>query len=680
MKMWRQFTKTNNYLTSLLSILILCFSLPVQSTEFVLKPGRYAGFVYLKHTGFKIPATLDTLFIPRGNDQAPKLAAFLKLSFGGFRSHEYLTHTFFIKDYDWSSHEMVLDAVATGLTHDITLDAEINTNGTEIHGLLTSIRGDVRDAEARLLYLSPGNLNEGPKEGTQFENEEVAKLYPNIPIYPALTGSYENNTCGSTHRIQMELTKGSGISARSPISFDGYTLSGRVIGGIPGSEFKNDILTTLSSPNKVQYDFYNARIAFSSADLGACVRTANSIDCGQCSFTALPEKIPGSKNATDCGTSILPLPKPQEASKTGQTQPDTLSSKLKGKRYTGSIHFEERNTQHPFTIDINVAGKPQAGDLTVGARTIVLTPKIYIELSSDPSKSERFIPINLDPVDLNHGTYPLVATSSVGDMLQITQWTENEVLGVFYSGVFGRVGTFRVFRDGLVPLDLNLELPVSGTYLGKPESLVKNDWGQSQINFRWMVAPPGSGLPYFLGGSYTLLWNVPLALDFKNVLSGAEIESSRFDPFTGFFGAEFGEPDHQQNLFGKIEKGKFYLSTQSNVGLTTTKRRAHEFEIYSREEKYRQPDLPRLAELRPGVLHIYLPFDSALRVNGIDAKQGAGRLHRVFQFPKNIPQDKVISYDFAVTLPTGRVLSKRVSLKLKDVLGKPYLLNFYELQ
>jgi hypothetical protein len=643
-----------------------------------LLPGRYAGFLNLNDDSLKIPVILDTVYIPATKNEAPKLAAYFKISFGSFYSHEYLTHVYMVSDHDWTSPETILDAVTSDMAHDLTLNLHSSQSGKRLSGKAKSRRGSMNNAEIELIFWNPGAGVQGATGNHWFASEEVDGLFSSVPVFPALTGTYRSE-CSDAREIQFEVTKKGLLSNANGSPVEGFVLRGRVysdvnLGGVPTPM----LTSTLSNAEDFQYNFYQGSLNFPHLDAGGvCQRTKDSIECGRCSFKAAAEDKPFLDALIHRGgLDIAPtLPLPTENSEV--ISPKTLSTQIAGVQYRGHIQFEQRNVIRPFSIDLNVAGRPRAGDPTIENRLITLIPQIHLQALENTTVWQQFAPIDLNAISVANSEYPKVIAGSGGDVLKVDRWTVDSISGVYYAAGFGRLGTFAVYRDFATIPKLQVEFTIPGSFLTEPVAADEGNWAQSQLNLEWIMSPSG-GSQFMIGGAKVVLWNV-VRDNFadNNTLGTSHLLNARFDPYSGVLGYDLGETQKSASAIGILGKGVIEFVESGNQVLDPYNP-FHKIQTASRTTPYKTPDLPRSDSFEAGHLIAMLPFDAKLFANGARLPNLNRSNVRQFNWPAATSgrHDFTLRAEFA----TGKIIEHKISISVEEASRVPYVVNFYDLQ
>ncbi len=651
----------------------------------LLKPGRYAGFVKLPDTGLKIATVLDTVYVPAAHGQKPRLAAYLKLSFGGFRSHEYLTHFYLVPDYDWSADEMILDAVATGYAKDLTLNTHIEDEGNRIRGKMKTVRGVVKNGEIELHYLSPSHLSD-LREVEKFENPKIYDIYKDVPIMPLLTGSYRSEH-PMFHTLQLEATKQSGLLSFGWLPMEGYVIRGRILGQSEiDPDVKDAVIRSLNKFEDIEINPYRGQVNFPNVgpqmSLGMCKRTKDGFSCGACTFKAIPEEkaFLDSILGSECGFKMHPFPlEVNEGIKISSSFP---SNALTDSEYRGEIHFENRDMLRPFSIAVNVTGAPIKGDPTIAKRTLTFLPSVLLQPSDSDKQSVRSLPIQISPFQIDDKYRPMVLMGPTGDSIEIIQWTETSIFGIFYSASFGRVGTFRVYKNGAGDPPVRMEFAVPGTYLS-PIEFEKDspsfNWIQSKVDLEWVTsANPLSPTPYNVGGLLTHTWDSLSHLNGRNDFSMYEMQYLRFDAFTGIVGADISTGQAVISLFMKIEPHEVGLVMASDAFLVAPRTPYHRRILLRKDTAYGIPKLPDKKTLRKGALHVFIPFDAVLYINDVRMKGNENTIHRTFAIPDTLAHER--TYTLRAELKTGRALTQKVTLTPANFATELFSVDFFALQ
>lgn len=653
--------------------------------------GRYAGYTYFKNTGFKIPTTLDTVHIPAAHGQKAKMAAYLKMSFGGFRSHEYITHYYMIPDYDWNANVMILDAVATSLARDITVNTVIDEDGEHIKGVASSQRGGVDDGEIELYYLSPTYIagDSGPRA---YKNDKVYGIFPDVPVYPLLTGSYSGEQ-SRFRTLQFEMTREAPLTGLSLLPLEGYIIRGRVLGEVSdlAQSLKGDaVIYPITSWEDIQYNPFRAQINFPRIPLlGLCRRVPEGIKCESALFKTVAEdkSFTDMLANNDCSFEMVPFPPSAEDGIAVST--DTLTKDLSGSEYRGYIHMEDRSVRRPFSINVNVTGAPVPDDLTIAHRDITFRPRTHVQ-SADPNLQwSRFYPIDVAPIRLTGTADPIVMNGPTGDTLKIVRWTNNSLLGIYYSAQFARVGTFRVYRNELDAIPIDIQYAVPGSFLSPAKFFTKASdlwkpgkprlgWSQWQVDLEWITnANPFAPTPHTVGGMISVHWDeVPGG---RNELERGPIRSSRFDPFVGILGGDtVSERNLRFSYFMKLEPDEVKFAISRDSALLPSKA-THEIITLRRDEKYERPNFPAPSELPKGGVYFFMPYDALLIINGQRMHRTEILNHRGFKIPAQLPAGGA-EYVFEAQFMTGRKIAKRIRITPEMRNGPAVIVDFYKLQ
>jgi len=228
------------------------------------------GYLHLDGADFKIPVTLDLVKSGKLDEERADLTAYLKLSFGGFDSHEYITQYYHIDDFDWNEFNLVLDANAPGNGPDISLyDMQANEDHSKLSGKFRSFRSQ--------------SLNGGEIELLEVENmqdfEKVMKLMPKYDIQPMISGLYEING-KDVNLISIETIRSGSWNKSASNPFSGYTVNVRQL----HRSLDNNVFKTVTKNlfSNYTYNFYRAAISLSLPIVQTvdCKLTTYGLDCG----------------------------------------------------------------------------------------------------------------------------------------------------------------------------------------------------------------------------------------------------------------------------------------------------------------------------------------------------------------------------------------------------------------
>ncbi|MCB0403762.1 MAG: hypothetical protein KDD51_03185 [Bdellovibrionales bacterium] len=409
------------------------------------REGRYFGYSKVGSSPMKIATILDLVVVQSTNEYM-HMRATLRLLLGGFGSPEYITQYFESVSYGMESGLLVFEGSAQEL-------ALVDVMAHEMDGKFM-VMGKIRSANGNaegLIHLFLDEGNETPEILTK-------ALFKTAEVVPALTGSYRGECGGVAQNLQLEAVKLNANDSVSQNPLLGYHIQGR-FGEVNGNCSDGAYCTT-AYYNSGSYNFYRNRLVLSGRPQPlVCETQHDGLLCGVCSYKKDAETVDGDttyKQAVrefhvdgDPGASLPLMPSPKDISGT----------------FHGYLH-------HTFTdryqyMKLSVKGFMKL----VAPHTEYLHASATAWLSFGEKESSEFISYKFDQREYRH-TFPHFIFERRGDaqdgILQVTEWHENRILGIWYSKTFGRVGTVELVRD-TVP-DLNRDArrvpSLSGAYEG----------------------------------------------------------------------------------------------------------------------------------------------------------------------------------------------------------------------
>ncbi len=469
---------------------------------------------------------LDFIF-SREEGNNVHLKAIFTLYFGDFRKGEYVAYHFDNVRFNLITQDYVFDQA----DQPVTLIGK-QTGPNEFSGELRS----VYSGELGTVLLG---------------NDRPAN--PELPLMDTLWGEYRGKCESSTPGMKVEntvqlytyrSTEGAG-QVGNP--FRAYRIKGIVAqqdakGCLGGG--KDCIRSNISSGS---YNFFENRLnLFGGNKNFTCSVEPNALICRGCEpLKRVSEETKGPRIfAPPQVTSPFPINKPEkDPALEGEV------SSIQGK-YSGYLHHEFLDRYQIGSLNLLAYQAPGESGEPSTLRLSALATLYFGSQSSSESLSYRF----------KERAYPnpLLAPqflfnqegADVDAILQVTSLGKGIVKGVWFSQLFGRVGSFEFRKEGLpnIPKDAKLMEEISGEY----ES---SDWELGLI-VNQGVAPPNTDNPFapltFQG--WTLL---------PRITPRIPIMGGSFDFYTGRIGVEvegnitlIGErPDRKRLYLKKLNYG-----------------------------------------------------------------------------------------------------------------------------
>ncbi len=558
--------KSFNMLILLVISLISSFAGADHLTEGLFpKLGTYRGYIVMDGAKLKIPVSFDTVRINNENGKKP-LIVYLRLMFGGFDSHEYITQTYRFEDYDWTSPEITLDINDGANGPDISLiNGLVSPDGMSLEGEIHTAKGGDITGKIQLTYMTPDLVS---------NDVALAKIFSDVPVMHALTGEYEGE-CGFDRNIlQLDSVKFSAGENDTGSPFEGYTIYGRY-GTLNRSHFLSTRFKYMLSKafEDVQFNFYEPSIFLPT--LGStCKITSEGILCPSPEGygpECLLKKNDWSYNLDILRKSIPPT-EPAALTEIHKIASDrgislnwpATDKDITGK-YTGYIYLNERRAFERMSLDLNVAGAPTKNLVGPSRPLLSAIAKIFIANPTNPSP--QFLFFKFQQISIPREQPEVLTFPGKDDAtIQITHWDENYLSGTWYSKSYGSVGHFKLALQRAEetkssvspPANIDYATSLQGTYripgatLGNSRKLYLQVIPLQTRSFSRVY-------PFRFAGSYVE------TKSFKSttVRIPTMIVSGNFDPIVGVVSLRLADGRH---VIGKISKKGLNLSFSGTVG------------------------------------------------------------------------------------------------------------------
>ncbi len=508
-------------------ILLILIGFFIQSQAFSaeLKQGRYFGFIELGPTKDKIAVVSDFyLQSPEDLKLFPALHATLKLTLGGFNTHEYITETFNTVRYDFENGILALNDPK----NDIVITAEVKSiNGNP------NIEGDIfLRSSAVFGKLSLAYETDEP-EGDRMERNLDASSF-----IPLLDGQYEGNCQGERAVLQLQTVRGlktvwQAEEEASSLS-QYYGISGRL--GLENSIMCGDLpkgmWCTYFTYGGGSYNAYQGKLQLKGPSAtDECTVQGDTLKCQirrrdwnkDCTFKKTAPQIKDAKfytrrfhlSPTTEQLKDLPLAKPPENSE--------LSNAVRG-IFAGYVHNEITNSYQyiqlnviPFSFTENPHNPNQ----------MMISSTATLHLGKDISSP--FITQMFEPRSFYIRPGFTLNGPNTDTFINISQWKKGFIRGDLYSHAFGRVGTVQLIKG--TPPAAPEEAEIVRSFVGEFEGPLDSSGVSAKLRwFRFLFPVQPNDLTDHLirfSGSYTpVLGLAPVHT----------IDRGTFDPFTGVLG------------------------------------------------------------------------------------------------------------------------------------------------
>jgi len=476
--------------------------------------GRYSGVLHHERLKKDQLATLD-LIASRNDGNSLSLVAVLKLHFGDYASAEYISYHFDKVNYQFLTGQLTFEQADQAVS---VFPLKFDANTGEFVG------------KVRAMW-SPDDVGE-------LELSRDRTVTPKYPLMQPIWGEYRGVCKRRETILQLYTFRATGTISPAGNPFGDYEVRGQL-----GERDRGETGTTggqvfgWDSVSGATYDFYNDDLRVTSYRSFQCSVQPDGLNCNDCSLKRVSYETKGSLNR-----GMFPFAKIKEGATlpTFYEQPpkaapaflpppsSTLTNKEFGGGYVGYIHHEYLDRYQLASLNLGViqTGKAGADNVQVSARAVV-----YF---GDMKKGDSIAyPFELQPLSAFLASPALVVFKNtpmdVDAIMQITSVADGVFRGVWYSQIFGRVGTFEFRKNGLPKLPENakfMEQVGDTSYEGK-------DWNLNLV-VRNAGAPLNNDNPFapniFQGGQFYL----------RDLEAPARslIAAGSYDFYTGRFGLE----------------------------------------------------------------------------------------------------------------------------------------------
>lgn len=446
--------------------------------------GKWVGYLRPQGSPDAVALSMDSFLVkPDSIDESPRLTFLFRLGLGGYLSPEYETEMFQDVQYDGDQGLLTLDEPR----NELRINAVVySTPYSHMEGTVF-FRSASISAELYLKYQTD-EPNEGEGEGEGIEPP---------PFVPTLAGQYEG-VCGSEKAVlQIETAKG--LTSELPVPSTGlhhYLITGTmgVENGLcsvnpPGNSKGNSI----ARPNwcvdhsytSASYDFVQGKLYLSGTlDTDECTRDRDTFICRMrflpkdSENRSLAEETCRFRKVRQLIAPFVAYPRRYHVAATAEQKkplppvnPPASKELVLAARgvFHGYLHHDGTDRYQPLRLDVNA---------TTSSDNPMHNPNnVFVSVSAlfsfGREISGEYWAHQFDRQTLNIvAGYTLMSAES-DTFLQITEWTQGFISGVWYSKAFGRVGTFEVAKDSklpTLPLAAKTVAGIGGHFRG-PETL-----------------------------------------------------------------------------------------------------------------------------------------------------------------------------------------------------------------
>lgn len=438
---------------------------------------RYIG-LFKHRSGKNQMAKLDMIEF-RSTSGDLRFKAILTLFFGDFNSHEYVSYHYDEINYDTEEQRLDFEQTSQDLVFSISIRNKDH--------LRAEVSSDQGHAMGYLDLTSDSTIEEVPAY-----------------IIRELSGSYLSRCQGQSKILNLQAYRSSAESDQIGNLFGDYNISGQL--GVSSTQLCGDHHYCVTNQiNGGSYDFFTGQLSlYGSQRSRQCqVHSDSSISCGSCHYEKLNYKL---------SNKIWPLNDPFDL----PIRTETNWSKVKKGSYYGYLYHERKQSLQRFSIDIVDLISQSSTTFKLAAMA-----KLYFgSYQSHETLSYRFDKTELTKNDTN---IVLNRTKgSIDTVIEIKDFGPNHLKGIWYSNLFGRIGTFYVTlnESALPKQNLPVEPEIAHFYKSKRHYL--------ELDVYLNQTPVNTDNPYF-----PLSFTGYLGYTNAKISSRIAISGGSYDFYTG---------------------------------------------------------------------------------------------------------------------------------------------------
>ncbi len=409
------------------------------------KFGRFSGV--LRHSSIKRDQLAKLDFIAsREEGNTLLLKAILTLHFGDFKSGEYIGIHFDDVRFDLTTQTFVFEQP----DQPVTLVAKKFTDSEFIGEFRSNYSGATGE-----IILARGTA--------------IAPKYPLLdPVWGEYRGVCKSKFDGNPVEtlLQLYTYRAAGGSKRDGNPFRAYSVAGtigekseRSCGPLPTKE------CVWGNISQASFNFFKNKLTiFTSHGNLSCSQTPTGISCAECpELKRVSNDIPSPRTLVPVETpaSFNNATSPTAAAVTGSL------GNLEGE-YTGYVHHELTDTYQAGGMNLLTYRAAAAPGEAASLRLSATATLYFGDENSSESLSYHFAERSYPNPLLAPQFVFSQADADVDAILQVTKLGKGVISGIWFSRLFGRVGSFVFQKDGgvTVPATAKKMLPLSGDFIG----------------------------------------------------------------------------------------------------------------------------------------------------------------------------------------------------------------------
>lgn len=477
--------------------------------------GRYIGYIYHPTSGLSQLTRLE--FIPqRDVDNKLKLSALLTIYFGDFMSDEYLTYHFDNVPFNAITGLMQFRSPEQGISFQVE-----GFGGEEFESLVTFSSSSM---QSRLILSRKSQLERrediiAPLSGQYFGHCENNK--------PEVLQIFTGRSANDTHRSSNPF---SSFEVKGQLGSPNATLCPAMEGSRHLPLCADGVYTSGS------FNFLEGKLKLAGQHRTLeCVVGKDSIECGECSFQALKRT-----------SLVLEPPEAVEYKFSSESTSDFNSDSGSG-TYSGYVFHERLNKYQLASVEISFNQNSEgSAELSIGGSAHLYFGDKITEQSLDYVFSPTHFPL----LAAQKNFVLQRPDADIDAILKVNDFRNDEITGVWYSRIFGRVGPFIVKKKGISSEGREFIQFIEGRF-GNPEATLTLGTRRAELPFN--TENPLSGYAFTGGFWYN-----------SGISRSIPISGGSFDFFTGKMMLELGDDSERVLVGKKLESGdiEFYRTTR----------------------------------------------------------------------------------------------------------------------
>lgn len=476
------------------------------------KFGQYTGVFQNTSLNQEQLAKLELISTRQAGNEL-RLIGILSLYFGDFNSSEYVSYHFDSVKYNLLTGVLVFDQPDQKITFVVA-----NFSGENLEATLrSSVAGEVGK-----LVLKRGSTVNTTK-----------------PLVQQVWGEYRGLCNGVTHILQVQTMRSTSDTSRVGDPFGTYEIKAQLGEINPSACLPDNPICAVHVYDSGSYDYFSGEMQLFGInnDLN-CQVLPTGINCNGCQLNRKSNELAqGSRFAIPGQTYSWPSDtvNPDTAISIQDSQAENLAG-----TYTGYVFHERLGVFQKSSLNLVTY---QAPGTSGGAMQLMMSGVATLYFGQKTPQESLVYSFNEKPYALM--TSQIVFERIDGDadaVVHVTKLSNGVAKGIWYSILYGRVGTFELRKDGKVPLpsDAKTMDSISGKYASQ-QWLVDLNVGREStpintrnpffpLNFKGFARMPGlTANKQIVGGSYDFYTGkISFILDDGTLFAGSRTSRDNF--------------------------------------------------------------------------------------------------------------------------------------------------------